>query len=205
MIYTPFKIAYAALGSGFGGLAWAYSGGSQEVAESVIGAAVYGDWVITPDHLRHPETIEFVGRWPSEGASRVTLGSASDPLAPVSAALPVRPHCADLLELPTVRFELAQSRLTLSTVSTLDYVARRLRECPSLRVDLEAHADATGPAASNQVLSERRAEAVMRHLVSVGVDASRIAWIGYGEERPTATNGTAGGRALNRRVELPIR
>ena len=51
-------------------------------------------------------------------------------------------------------------------------------------------------------LSQERAESVMRYLVAQGVAADRLVALGYGPDRPVADNGTAAGRAMNRRVEL---
>ncbi len=51
-------------------------------------------------------------------------------------------------------------------------------------------------------LSAARADSVKKHLVSQGVDGSRLVTKGYGESQPIADNGTAAGRARNRRVEL---
>jgi outer membrane protein OmpA-like peptidoglycan-associated protein len=72
------------------------------------------------------------------------------------------------------------------------------------RVRIEGHTDSTGDAKLNQALSERRALAVKTMLVSRGVQESQITVVGLGETRPVGDNGTADGRAKNRRVELHI-
>ena len=86
----------------------------------------------------------------------------------------------------------------------LDEAARILMDHPDLRVSVEGHTDAMGSDAYNQALSERRAQAVKRYLVSAGVDASRLETMGYGESQPVASNDTEDGRAMNRRVELNV-
>jgi outer membrane protein OmpA-like peptidoglycan-associated protein len=85
---------------------------------------------------------------------------------------------------------------------TLKEIAQMLAEHPDLTLEVEGHTDNVGDDASNQALSERRAQAVVAYLVSTGVDASRLTAKGYGESRPVASNATAEGRAANRRVEL---
>jgi len=57
---------------------------------------------------------------------------------------------------------------------------------------------------SNEVLSQRRADAVMEYLVSQGVKQDMVSAKGFGETNPVASNDTAQGRALNRRVELHL-
>lgn len=57
---------------------------------------------------------------------------------------------------------------------------------------------------SNEVLSQKRAEAVMQHLISQGVKPDMISARGFGEANPIASNNTAKGRAQNRRVEVTL-
>lgn len=71
-------------------------------------------------------------------------------------------------------------------------------------LDVVGHTDSMGSEEYNQALSERRASAVKTYLVSRGIDASIIDVIGKGEEEPTASNDTAEGRTLNRRVEIHV-
>ena len=79
--------------------------------------------------------------------------------------------------------------------------AHVLKNYPDLEVTLEGHTDNVGDAGSNLELSRKRAGSVKDHLVSLGIDASRIAVKGHGESRPVADNGTEQGKWRNRRVE----
>ena len=57
---------------------------------------------------------------------------------------------------------------------------------------------------SNEILSQKRAEAVMQFLISQGVQSSMISAKGWGEAQPVASNSTPKGRAQNRRVEITL-
>lgn len=84
----------------------------------------------------------------------------------------------------------------------LDQAAEVFTKNPSLKVIVEGHTDNIGPAAYNMKLSLKRANAVMKYLISKGVSKDRLSAKGYGFTRPISTNTTKVGRALNRRVEL---
>jgi chemotaxis protein MotB len=58
--------------------------------------------------------------------------------------------------------------------------------------------------ASNQVLSQKRAETVMQYMISQGVKPELVSARGHGEADPIAPNNTAQGRAQNRRVEITL-
>lgn len=66
------------------------------------------------------------------------------------------------------------------------------------------HSDSVGTEDYNQELSERRASAASRYLVSQGVEASRIGILGLGEAEPISSNAAPAGRQENRRVEVAI-
>ena len=101
-----------------------------------------------------------------------------------------------------VNFEFGEADLLPVSGATLDAVADVLRRYPALRVRVGGHTDSVSSAAFNLRLSQRRADAVRDHLVGSGVEADRVEAVGFGEGRPVASNATATGRALNRRVEF---
>ncbi|RXK84646.1 OmpA family protein [Chlorobaculum sp. 24CR] len=86
----------------------------------------------------------------------------------------------------------------------IEKLSRILNRYADTDVVIEGHTDNTGYEASNQTLSERRAESVATLLRTYGVSDRRLTAIGYGETRPVATNETEAGRRLNRRVEVLI-
>jgi outer membrane protein OmpA-like peptidoglycan-associated protein len=81
-----------------------------------------------------------------------------------------------------------------------DFLAKQ----PESKIQIAGHTDAQGSDTANMDLSARRAQAVGTYLISTGVNANRISSVGRGESAPTATNDTAAGRAINRRVEVTI-
>jgi len=87
----------------------------------------------------------------------------------------------------------------------LGHVAEALKTQDDRKIVVEGHTDSQGSAASNQGLSDRRAQSVVSYLVSRGVPADQIRAEGLGPTRPIADNGSAEGRANNRRVEIIVK
>ena len=87
----------------------------------------------------------------------------------------------------------------------LGHVAEALKTQDDRKIVVEGHTDSQGTAASNQGLSDRRAQSVVSYLVSRGVPADQIRAEGLGPARPVADNGSAEGRANNRRVEIIVK
>ncbi len=103
-----------------------------------------------------------------------------------------------------VNFEFNSAKLTAESYPILWHAAMTLLQNPDLKVDVIGYTDNIGSAKYNKKLSLKRANAVKNYLVARGVDASRINTVGMGEENPIASNKTAEGRALNRRIEFKI-
>lgn len=61
-VYMPAKLTYALAGLVVTGAAYALSGGDRDVAGPILDAALRGDYVVTPDHLRGRDDLEFIGR-----------------------------------------------------------------------------------------------------------------------------------------------
>ncbi len=104
-----------------------------------------------------------------------------------------------------VQFDSGSARLTRAAKAQLVVIAAVFAEHPSLRVEVAGHTDDEGDGDGNLILSQRRAEAVVDHLVSLGVDGDRLTSVGYGATRPLDPNDTPGGRARNRRIEFRVR
>ncbi len=112
---------------------------------------------------------------------------------------------AILVNLPDgVTFDVGSATINPAFRNTLDTVSSSLMQYPDSLIDVYGHTDSTGSDAFNQGLSERRAQAVANYLTSRGVSNARIRYQGFGETQPIASNDTADGRALNRRVEIKI-
>lgn len=75
-----------------------------------------------------------------------------------------------------------------------------LKNDENLSATIEAHTDSKGSEKYNEILSLRRANAIVKELIKTGIEPSRLSAVGYGETRPIASNDTDEGRAQNRRV-----
>jgi hypothetical protein len=84
ILYFPFKAAFAIGGGVVGGLAYAFSGGSEQTAKNIWIPSIYGTYIITPDHLKGDKPVRFLGV-PAEPV-RETDASAQEP-----APLPLEP------------------------------------------------------------------------------------------------------------------
>jgi outer membrane protein OmpA-like peptidoglycan-associated protein len=88
--------------------------------------------------------------------------------------------------------------------NSLGQVADALKTQGDREIVVEGHTDSQGSAASNRGLSDRRARSVASFLISRGVPGDNIRTEGLGSTRPIADNGSADGRASNRRVEIIV-
>ncbi|GGC89287.1 OmpA family protein [Halopseudomonas salina] len=109
-----------------------------------------------------------------------------------------------LVTLGDVLFDVDKSDLKPSGQRDVQKLASFLNDNPERQLVVEGYTDSTGADSYNQQLSQRRAESVHRALTRAGVDSQRVQVVGYGEQYPVASNGSASGRAQNRRVEVTI-
>ena len=103
-----------------------------------------------------------------------------------------------------VRFETAAAEIEDHSFGFLDRVAHVAQQCGGVRLEISGHTDSDGLESDNQILSERRAEAVRAFMIAAGVAANRLVAVGYGESRPLAENDTDEGKAANRRIEFQV-
>lgn len=100
-----------------------------------------------------------------------------------------------------VQFDTGEAKLTADSHARLDTIVEYLAHKPSAKIEISGHTDNVGGRKKNQRLSQARADAVRDYLVSKGIEAGRITAVGYGDERPIASNDTPEGRQQNRRIE----
>jgi outer membrane protein OmpA-like peptidoglycan-associated protein len=105
----------------------------------------------------------------------------------------------------SVLFASNKDALLPAAQQRLGQVADALKTQDDHKIVVEGHTDSQGSAASNQGLSDRRAQAVATFLISRGVSPDQIRSEGLGATRPIADNGSADGRANNRRVEIVVK
>lgn len=99
-------------------------------------------------------------------------------------------------------FDFDRDEIKPQYCQVIDEVVAVLKNNPCLKIVIEGHTDNSGSKEYNEKLSQKRAEAVMRYLLKMGIEKKRLSAVGYGFSRPAASNKTEAGRALNRRVKF---
>ena len=111
-----------------------------------------------------------------------------------------------VIRLKAITFPVGKDVIMPSNYSLLSKAQRAIRTFGEPSLVVEGHTDSTGSEDRNQHLSQRRAESVRSYLVANGtLPQEKIIAVGYGSKRPLASNKTAEGRAINRRIDVIIR
>jgi len=109
-----------------------------------------------------------------------------------------------ILTLEGVNFDFDKATLRPESKPILDNAVRVLKDNASVDVRVEGNTDSRGSEDYNLKLSQRRAEAVVDYLTSMGIDGSRLTPVGLGESNPVAPNDTPENMFHNRRVDLVV-
>ena len=86
--------------------------------------------------------------------------------------------------LPKIEYDFAKWNLRDKSISDLDMLAEALKDNPNVVIELKSHTDFVGDNKSNLRLSQRRADACISYLVSVGIDPGQLVAVGVGEDEP---------------------
>jgi peptidoglycan-associated lipoprotein len=101
--------------------------------------------------------------------------------------------------LADIHFDYDKYNIKDDARATLDNNGRWMKDHPGVHVKIEGHCDERGTNEYNLALGERRAQAAKRYLTALGIDASRLSTISYGEERPQCSSHDESCYAQNRR------
>jgi len=102
----------------------------------------------------------------------------------------------------TILFSSGRAAIKPQSRQVLDGILQIIQKYPNTKFTIDGHTDNEGSYELNQRLSEQRADAVRRYLVTNGANPLNLSSQGFGESKPIASNDTASGRNQNRRVEI---
>lgn len=132
-------------------------------------------------------------------------GAKTDGCPESLAGMYVTMTCDEVVLGAPLRFGVDDDIMDARSLQLLDRAAEALALAPDVTlVRVEGHADSDASEEHNLDLSTRRARVVLTYLIYKGVGEGRLEAIGFGEGAPVASNGTAEGKAANRRVALRI-
>jgi len=101
-----------------------------------------------------------------------------------------------------IQFRTGSAELSTNSYATLDDIVVLMNKYSIVKLEIQGHTDNVGDSEKNKRLSQERAQAAVDYLIESGIAPNRIKAVGYGSERPIASNREFVGRARNRRVEL---
>ena len=108
------------------------------------------------------------------------------------------------LAIKNIKFEPGSDRVNVDGLRGLDAIAKILKNCVDVGFEIAGHTDSQGRAEMNKVLSQSRANAVLRELQRRRISTAKYTAKGYGEDKPIAKNDTVEGREANRRIEFRL-
>ena len=131
---------------------------------------------------------------------RLGLGNPDQPAAELAQVCDTR--AAEILEASQITFDTGTTSINAASAETLSQLRDIAIGCalPDLIIEIGGHTDSQGAEASNQAISEARAQAVLSFMVDGGVAPDAMRAVGFGETQPIASNDTRDGRAANRRI-----
>ena len=162
-------------------------------------AYINGTRVINTPNMKAPAYIELRSRiWGDHGVNYITNVRICKGAVPLYDRLETDGKIISY----GITFDTGKATIKPESMGEINRIKGLMDEDESINFEVQGHCDNTGSAATNQTLSEQRAEAIVDKLVELGIDESRLTFVGKGSSEPIADNKTEEGRAKNRRVEF---
>ncbi|THH34417.1 BON domain-containing protein [Aliishimia ponticola] len=134
----------------------------------------------------------------------VTYQEKLDPASGIPTPEECEAEIAGIVAVSKINFEPGSANVDAAAMGTLDDIAEILKECGSIKLEIQGHTDSQGRESMNLSLSQERAQTVLDELRARRVLTSSFRAKGYGETQPVEDNGTEAGREANRRIEFRL-
>ena len=140
-----------------------------------------GSYMFKLDPLRSYEILVSFEGYLNKKLNETTVGIDENKVFIVDAILdPVKKE----IILPKIEYDFAKWNLRDKSVSDLNMLAEALKDNPNVVIELKSHTDFIGNNRSNQRLSQKRADACVDYLVSIGINPGQLVAVGAGENEP---------------------
>jgi len=110
----------------------------------------------------------------------------------------------EAITLNNILFDQGKADIKAESKPELEKVIAFMKANPSAQIELSGHTSSEGERSMNKSLSYKRVKACKDFIVTAGIAEDRLVAVGYGPDRPVASNDTPAGRTQNRRVEMRI-
>ena len=154
-----------------------------------------------------PTPLPVIAPAPVEIPAAAPVPAPAEPVPAISDVARAETCQADLaaaVKKNPIEFPRDRYQLTNKAKKAVAKAAAVARDCSGLKIEVQAFTDNQGKKANNTRLSARRADAVKDYLVAQGLSEDLLTAVGFGPDRPVASNRTAAGRAQNRRIEFRV-
>jgi len=187
----------------FAGEATVWRDSAGDVVTDGAGDCLHTIWWKQGDDPCGKKPVVQAAPVPAPAAPVVQATPEPVPATPAPAA-PAAPVYEPFTLSSSAAFALSGSSLSPAGEAEIRAFADKLAGHDVSKITVEGYTDSSGSAAFNQVLSEKRANAVKDEMIKDGINGNIITTIGHGEDDPVASNATRAGRAANRRVKVTV-
>ena len=165
-----------------------------------------GEYAIAVAVKKDEEVLMTVKKKGHAFSSKYIKATAEETTKPAQITMTVKKvKVGATVQINDINFATNSSMFMQGSIFILDNFVDYLKENPNIKIEIHGHTDNVGSGRTNKKLSEKRAKTVRDYIVFQGIDKSRIiAYKGFGESKPIASNSTEKGRSKNRRTEFLI-